>query len=111
MADYIEKIAVKNAGPGVRCQIKRVERCTTACSRAFRHRILGGIFGVLAGTTFYDAARSAVQDYGAKIQSARAHGHLRGLWGMGGASTAIYPEHLPGGYQIFCPNTGADLGH
>ena len=25
----------------------------------------------------------------------------RGTVGMGGASTAIYPEHLPGGYQIF----------
>ncbi|WP_225769885.1 allophanate hydrolase subunit 1 [Inquilinus sp. Marseille-Q2685] len=25
----------------------------------------------------------------------------KGTVGMGGASTAIYPEHLPGGYQIF----------
>lgn len=25
----------------------------------------------------------------------------KGTIGMGGASTAIYPEHLPGGYQIF----------
>ena len=24
-----------------------------------------------------------------------------GTVGIGGASTAIYPEHLPGGYQIF----------
>ncbi len=75
---------------------QRPERSRPACSRAFRHGILGGVAGVLAGPAVPDAARPALRRLTApKSNPPRAwtpQGHRRhGRRGLGDLSGGALP--------------------
>ncbi len=97
-------------GPGVRRRAERPEGRASVRARAFRHRVLGGVAGILAGPALHDGARSALRDHGAEIQSA-AHLDAAG----NGRHGRRLDGDLSGGdarrLSDLRPHSGADLGH
>ena len=100
VADYIEKIAVKTPDPEFVAKLNELKDVQQLVRVHSGTEYWVASLGFWPGLPFMMPLDPRCKITAPKYNPPRTW-TPKGTVGMGGASTAIYPEHLPGGYQIF----------
>lgn len=98
--DYIAKIAPKTTDPEFIAELNGLEDAAQFARVHSGTEYWVASLGFWPGLPFMMALDPRCKLTAPKYNPPRTW-TPKGTVGMGGASTAIYPEHLPGGYQIF----------
>jgi len=100
VADYIEKIAIKTTDPEYVAELNGLSSVEQFVRVHSGTEYWVASLGFWPGLPFMMPLDPRCMLTAPKYNPPRTW-TPKGTVGMGGASTAIYPEHLPGGYQIF----------
>lgn len=100
VADYIEKIAAKTPDPEYITELNGLSDVQQFARVHSGTEYWVASLGFWPGLPFMMPLDPRCKLTAPKYNPPRTW-TPKGTVGMGGASTAIYPEHLPGGYQIF----------